>query len=220
MTKFSRFSRGFGLLKRFVPAHLGGPLSNVYNDNPFIRWNFPWGQILHPIIYEHIRREKPRRIMEVGVCNAVNANIMIETANESHPSQVEYYGFDLFDESLHYKEPLGFPLSKVRKRLEKTDAKIFLVRGDTRKTLPEIVGHLPKMDLILIDGGHSYEVCKSDWENCKRLMHPKTACFFHDYDYSPFPGVKRVVDEIGDGFSVEIINPSVGPLFALVRKRR
>ena len=80
--------------------------------------------------------------------------------------------------------------------------------------MPKVVDGLPKMELIFIDGGHDYDTCKSDWENVKRLMHPGTSVFFHDYNIE---GVRKTVDGIGDGFSIERIYSGIGPPYALVK---
>jgi predicted O-methyltransferase YrrM len=84
-------------------------------------------------------------------------------------------------------------MEEVRRRLEKTSAKIHLIKGDTRKTLPMMLSFLPKMDFIFIDGGHSFKVVSSDWESSKRLMHEKTIVVFDDVECV---GVKKVINSI------------------------
>ncbi len=72
------------------------------------------------------------------------------------------------------------------------------------------------MDLIFIDGGHSYSTVKSDWENSKSLMHQETAVFLHNYD---FPGPRRVVDNISrSNYLVKVIDPPSDCKTALVQK--
>jgi len=78
--------------------------------------------------------------------------------------------------------------------LEKTGAKVYLFKGDSRETLPRELKKLPKMDFIHIDGGHSYDVVKSDWENSRKLMHERTVVMFDDYEIEE--GVTKVVNEI------------------------
>lgn len=148
--------------------------------------------------------------MEIGVFNGDNARSMIETAIQNvPPSNVEYYGFDLFAD--HSSR-------QVRQKLEKTGCKFKLVEGNTLQTLPKAVKILPKMDLIFIDGGKSFSEAQSDWENSKTLMHDETAVFVHNYGFS---GVRRMVDNIPrDKYHVRIIHtPSEGEI-ALVNKRR
>ena len=56
--------------------------------------------------------------------------------------------------------------------------------------LPETV----KPTTVLIDGSHTYEGCKQDWLNVKKLS-PEFV-MFHDYGSGRHPGVQKAVDEI------------------------
>jgi len=147
--------------------------------------------------------------MEIGVADGENARNMVRVAMQNFlPEEVEYYGFDLLE---------GNRMEQVREKLEETGCKFKLFKGDSVKTLPKVVKNLPKMDLIFIDGGHSYTTVKNDWENSKTLMHDETAVFFHNYDFS---GPKRVVDSISrEEYQVEIIHPPSDCDTALVQNR-
>ncbi len=150
--------------------------------------------------------------MEIGIADGENARTMVEIAAcNFSPGEVEYFGFDFFGGSGDSR------MKQVRQRLEETGCRFRLFKGDSVKTLPEVVKNLPKMDLIFIDGGHSYATVKSDWENSKSLMHGKTAVFFHNYDFS---GPKSVVDGIcQEEYNVKIIRPESDFETALVTKR-
>ncbi len=149
--------------------------------------------------------------MEIGVADGENAREMVRVASRNFPAEeVEYYGFDTFggkDDS---------QMEQVRQKLEKTGCEFRLFKGDSVETLPKIVKNLPKMDLIFIDGGHSYPTVKSDWENSKNLIHDETGVFFHNYDFS---GPKRVVDNISrEEYQVKIIHPPSDCRTAMVKK--
>jgi predicted O-methyltransferase YrrM len=150
----------------------------------------------HSYLNEYIRLNSCRRLMEIGVLDGENARTMVEVAMEKHPpGEVEYYGFDFFEDSGE----------EVKCRLEKTRCKFKLFRGDTLETLPRAVKDLPKMDLIFIDGDKSYRTAKSDWETSKTLMHERTGVFVHNYEFS---GVRKMVDSIPrDSYQVTIIRP-------------
>ncbi|MFQ5758533.1 MAG: class I SAM-dependent methyltransferase [Candidatus Bathyarchaeia archaeon] len=149
--------------------------------------------------------------MEIGVADGENARKMLMVANRNFPAEeVEYYGFDTFGSNDDSQ------MKQVRQKLEKTGCEFKLFKGDSAKTLPKAVKNLPMMDVIFIDGGHSYATVKSDWENSKSLMHDKTAVFFHNYNFS---GPKRVVDNISrEEYRVEIIHPPMDYATALARK--
>jgi predicted O-methyltransferase YrrM len=166
----------------------------------------------HAFLNEYILRNRCRKIMEIGVANGENARAMITVASRNFPSEeVEYYGFDTFEAEDESQMKL------VRKKLEKTGCQFKLFKGNSVATLPKALKDLPMMDLIFIDGGHSYETVKSDWENSKALMQDKTAVFFHNYD---FTGVKKAVDGIfREEYLVEIIHPPADYDTALVKKK-
>ena len=167
----------------------------------------------HSFLNEHIRRRRCKRIMEIGVADGENARKMVTIASEIFPKgEVEYFGFDTFG----WKD--DSKMKQVRKKLESIGCQIKLFKGDSVKTLPEVLKHLPMMDLIFIDGGHSYTTVKSDWNNSKSLMHHETAVFFHNCDLS---GPKRVVDNISrEEYHVEIFDPSSDYRTAFVKKKK
>ncbi len=166
----------------------------------------------HSFLNEYIYRNECRRIMEIGVADGENAKNMIKVAIRNFsPEKVEYYGFDLFGGNDDFR------LKQVRQKLKETRCKFKLFKGDSVKTLPKALKTLPKMDLIFIDGGHSYPMVKSDWENSKTLMHNETAVFFHNYD---FAGPKMVVDNISrEKYQMKIIHPKSDYDTALVQKK-
>jgi len=164
----------------------------------------------HSFLNEYISENKCKRIMEIGVADGENARNMVEVAIRNFsPEEVEYYGFDLFADD--------FRLKQVRQKLKEIGCKFELFKGDSVKTLPDVVKTLPKMDLIFIDGGHSYTTVKNDWKSSKSLMRSETAVFFHNYDFS---GVRRVVNDISRGeYHVRIIHPKSDCDTALVKKK-
>ena len=166
----------------------------------------------HSFLNEYISRNRCRKIMEIGVADGENARTMVTVAGQNSPAkEVEYYGFDAFGDNDNSQ------MKKITQKLKITGCKFKLFKGDSVETLPKIVKDLPKMDLIFIDGGHSYPTVKSDWENSKSLMHNKTAVFFHNYNFS---GVKQVVDNIPrEQYQVEIIDPPSDYPTAHVKKK-
>lgn len=149
------------------------------------------------IIYSWIKRNKASKIMEIGVANGNNAKLMIEVAKQGSSKKVSYFGFDLFEEDRPKEEFQGerggFSKQRIMKKLRSTGADINLFKGNTRETLPHQVDKLPKMDLIFIDGGHSFKTVKNDWKYSKRLVKKDSAIFFDDYS---FKGVNKLINNI------------------------
>lgn len=154
----------------------------------------------YAIIYDLIRENRCRRLMEIGTYYGVHAKEMIEVAQRN--GTVEYYGFDLFEDQseqdfVHEFMPKREPprYSEVNASLEKTGASIKLFKGNTRAVLPAIAPSLPMMDFIYIDGGHSIETVENDWHYARGLMHNSTIVVFDDYYTKRMDiGCKMVID--------------------------
>ena len=128
-------------------------------------------------LLEAVRALQPRAILEVGTWNGHRAVQMLSLSPGA-----TYYGFDLFedgDEKTDEEEKNVKPhhaLSVVQKRLE--GFKAHLYKGNTRETLKAFN---EPIDFAWIDGGHSVETIRSDWENVRRVLQPGAAVFFDDY---------------------------------------
>jgi predicted O-methyltransferase YrrM len=67
------------------------------------------------------------------------------------------------------------------------------IRGYSTGVVEEVRKITSTVDLIFVDGDHSYEGVKADWEAYKQFLHPGAIAIFHDYGWAD--GVKRVVHE-------------------------
>lgn len=175
-----------------------------------------------PERYQNLVREIDRikawRIVEIGTCAGVRAELMIRAALKHHePNGVHYRGFDLFgpspgDElSPRVKAP---SMLKVKERLVETGANVWLYKGDTRETLPkaaqEIKRKLKFADIIFVDGGHSEETVRADWMNIQPIVGPETVVMMDDYwNYPGGGGCKPVVEELAgdERWRVELLEP-------------
>jgi len=125
---------------------------------------------------------KPKTIVETGTWNGGRAIEMALAAFQSH-DKVHYLGFDLFEEAteeLDKYEMNSKPhntVDAVRNRLDEFAAKMAekgkkftfkLHKGDSKKTLARCKA-IKKADFAYIDGGHSYETVKADYENLKHV---------------------------------------------------
>lgn len=67
------------------------------------------------------------------------------------------------------------------------------VRGFSTDVIEQVRKSAPSLDLLFIDGDHSYEGVKADWEAYKDFLKPGSVVVFHDYGWAE--GVKRIVCE-------------------------
>lgn len=154
----------------------------------FQKIKFKFGLDRKRFVINYIRNNSISNILEIGVFNGNFAERMIRACHLNGKSnKINYYGIDLFsemfDSSKYRSEVSLYPLSKmeVLSKLEKIDnVSVHLIQGDSNSILPKLT-NLPKMDLIHIDGGHSFKTVNQDWLNVEQLMSNKTVTFFDDY---------------------------------------
>jgi len=105
--------------------------------------------------------------------------------------------------------------------LKTTGANIHLYRGNTLQTMPATIPNLGKMDFVYIDGGHSVDTIRSDWQNTEKVMDENTVVIFDDYWVNREDGgCKPIVDAIDrNKYEVELMpiidkfdNPDFGKL--------
>jgi len=162
-------------------------------------------------LFEFIKQNKCKQIMEIGVWNGFHALQMIKAAQEASPfARIKYFGFDLFEDfnitKLNgSKIPSSLPV--IRNKLKKTGAHINLYKGYTQNTLPRFCCFDRSLiDFIFIDGGHSRETIANDWQYVQRIMNNKTIVIFDDYWNRTDAGCKTLIDNLNrDYWDVEIL---------------
>lgn len=132
-------------------------------------------------LLKYVREKNPKAILEVGTWNGERARQMLNLA----PNAI-YYGFDLFEDATAETDADEMNV-KPHWRLEDVEAKlhgfdVYLFKGNTRDTLKHFDA---KVDFVWLDGGHSVETIRSDWENIKRCLMPDAWVFFDDYYTGP-----------------------------------
>lgn len=75
------------------------------------------------------------------------------------------------------------------------DYKNFIVpvRGFSTDVINAVHEVSPTLDVLFIDGDHSYDGVKADWESYKSFLKDGAIVIFHDYGWAE--GVKKVVHE-------------------------
>ena len=125
---------------------------------------------------------KPKTIVETGTWNGGRA-IQMGVAALQHHDKVHYIGFDLFEDATVESDKYEMntkahnTVEAISNRLQefadkmKEQGKTFtfeLHKGDSKKTVPACK-KVKKADFAYIDGGHSYETVKADFENLKHI---------------------------------------------------
>jgi predicted O-methyltransferase YrrM len=129
-------------------------------------------------LIDAVRRKAPKSILEIGTWDGRRALQMLTVA----PEGCTYYGFDLFEDATSETDAVEknvkphHYMDLVLDRLSNYPA--YLYKGNTRETLPLFD---KPVDFVWIDGGHSVETIRSDWENVKRVLAPDAWVFFDDY---------------------------------------
>lgn len=100
---------------------------------------------------------KPEKILEIGV----HTGLGLQAFGQAFPDAA-LFGLEVDTTHLQFKD-------------------FMLIEGDSRN--PEIIKRiegLGQFDFIFIDGDHTYEGVKADWENYKAMIRPGGAVGFHD----------------------------------------
>ncbi len=125
-------------------------------------------------VVQRLNNLQPKRILEIGVNFGGTTRIWQEIASELVIA-------------------LDLDISKVTVALSEN---VRLVEGDS--TDPEIIAiakELGPYDFLFIDGGHTYEIARADWNNYSPMVRPGGLIGFHDVK-APIPGPHTLVKEI------------------------
>src|SRR3990167_1206995 len=112
---------------------------------------------------------QPRTIVEIGTYNEYNAALLLTVAHKYH-ERPEYIGYDLFEtasaqtdaEEFNVKEHPNAAEVEANIRKYCPFADVNLIKGNTRQTLQSVTA-----DFAFIDGGHSVETIRHDYEAVK-----------------------------------------------------
>lgn len=143
-------------------------------------WCRQRGERMRPM-FEELASGEFRTILEVGTYDGENALKMIEVTSQNVPiEEIHYYGFDLFEPAPAHEMswPNKVDVEVVRRKLESTGAQIHLFKGDTKETLRKVQ---VEPDFVFIDGGHSIETIRSDWEIIRKFSGKETVIYLDDY---------------------------------------
>lgn len=135
------------------------------------------------INFEGHSQEAPPQVYDlIQLTNKPNINIMEIGFNAGHSAEVflqnnKSLTLTSFDLGLHQYVNAGKMYINATYPNRHT-----LIIGDSRKTIPAYVKENKgtTFDFIFIDGGHDYDIAKSDLENCFHLAHKDTVVALDD----------------------------------------
>ena len=169
-------------------------------------------------LLEILKIENPKKILEIGTANGGTLFLLCKILSpNSVISSIDLpegkYGGDFYPE---WKIPLYESFAK-------STQKIHLIRDDSHdiKILAKLKKTLEgeKLDFVLIDGDHSYNGVKQDFEMYSCLVKHGGMIAFHDIKNGPkeyVGGVPKFWEEISSRFpSIEIINEDDEPGYGI-----
>ena len=170
------------------------------------------------ILLDQIEIYKPKNFIEVGVFQGVTSRNVCEKLYEIHKENFLFHGIDIFEDTninIDNKEmtikhnkisnPFKhlifniilrknlFSIDSIYSFLKKFKNNVRLYKGFSETELPKI--DMSKIDMVFLDGGHSYETVRSDLSLILKGIKKNKIIICDDYDQVDY-GVKRAVDEI------------------------
>lgn len=141
-------------------------------------------------LLEIVRDIRPNHIIEIGTWNGKRAIEMMAVSN------AYYTGFDLFEEATKENDLKEFNVKPhngmvdVAKSIEMAGfSKFCLIRGNTNETLRKYFDSPQPFDFAFIDGGHSHDTIKNDFDWISKNIEKGGTIVLDDY-YSPeLPGM-------------------------------
>jgi hypothetical protein len=121
-------------------------------------------------LYRLVKRQRVRRIVEVGLSNVEFTSSLIEVAQRFASDQkVTYSGLDCFDARPKHAPPLK--LKDAYRTLHATGASVRLVPGSPASSLAGVANAHQNTDLILIAADVTADELQSAWFYVPRMLH-------------------------------------------------
>jgi hypothetical protein len=170
------------------------------------------------ILLNQIEIYKPKNFIEVGVFQGVTSRNICEKLYEINKENFLFHGIDIFEDTninidnkemtikhnkisnpfkhlifnIILKKNL-FSIDSIYSFLKKFKNNVQLYKGFSETQLPKI--DMSKIDMVFLDGGHSYETVRSDLSLILKGIKKNKIIICDDYDQVDY-GVKKAVDEL------------------------
>jgi hypothetical protein len=131
-------------------------------------------------IYQFLRQQPVRSIVEVGIGSGERALRMIELASLHGPAnQLRYIGIDLFEARPASDGP-GLALKEAHRLLKATGVKLQLLPGDVGTTLSRTANGLTGTDLVVISAGQDPQSLDQAWFYLPRMLNDQSQVFLQE----------------------------------------
>ncbi len=136
-------------------------------------------------VCHEMRGVRPRRVLEIG---SHKGGWIAAVADTCRVGTI-YVGVDALDA---WKQPRA----QVQCRVHWIKTHWLTHKGDYDATLDKVRAILPVVDVLHIDGDHSYRSVRGDWETYAHLVRPGGLVIFHDMMSRRHDGPRRFLDEM------------------------
>ena len=123
------------------------------------------------VIYRHVLRQGPARILEIGLGTLVRTQRLLRVAGRA-AGEVTYVGLDRF-EGRAVTDPPGVSLKQAHQRLASL-ARVRLVPGNADTSLARLCNQLGQFELVLISADNDERHLERAWFFLQRLLTPQT----------------------------------------------
>ena len=175
------------------------------------------------ILLNQVESYKPKNFLEVGVFQGVTSRNICEKLNIINDGKFSFHGIDIFEDTnntvdkkemttkhnklsnpfkhilfnIILKKDL-FSIDSIYEFLKRYKDNVHLYKGFSDTELLKV--DLSTIDMIFLDGGHSYETVSSDLSLILKKIKKGKVIICDDYDQTTY-GVKKAVDELKDQVS-------------------
>lgn len=143
-------------------------------------------------LYRLARRKGIRHVVEIGSYLGASALALAEGLAAAGADDALLHCIDTW-ENFGMSEGVRDTHAEFLANTSAHASRLRLWRGWSTEVAPQLLASLPAIDLLFVDGDHSYEGVLADWNTFGPALAPGAVLAFHDTAWAE--GVQRVVEE-------------------------
>ena len=140
------------------------------------------------LLYKYSKNKK--NIVEIGSYVGASACCFGEAIKSNNDSKI--YCIDTWKNDA-MTEGKKNTFKEFQFNTKKYSNKIIKIKGYSHEVFDKIDQRIESIDLLFIDGDHSYDGVKKDWDIYSKLLVKNSVVIFHDFGWAE--GVKKVINE-------------------------